>query len=57
MYLKKLQEALQKWLFPIAMKLEKQKHLQSVKDRVIAIVPIIIIGSFCLIPVGIGNMV
>lgn len=55
--MKKLQEALQKWLFPIAMKLEKQKHLQSVKDGVIAIVPIIIIGSFCLIPVGIGNMV
>lgn len=55
--MKKIQETLQKYLFPIAMKLEKQKHLQSVKDGVIAIVPIIIIGSFCLIPVGIGNLI
>lgn len=55
--MKTLQEKLQKYLFPIAMKLEKQKHLQSVKDGVIAIIPIIIIGSFCMIPVGIGNMI
>ena len=55
--MKTLQDKLQKWLFPIAMKLEKQKHLQSVKDGVIAIIPIIIIGSFCMIPIGIGNMI
>lgn len=55
--MKTLQEKLQKWLFPIAMKLEKQKHLQSVKDGVIAIIPIIIVGSFCMIPVGIANLI
>lgn len=54
--MKKIQDWLQKYLFPIAMKVEKQKHLQSVKDGIIAIIPIIIIGSFCLIPFGIGNL-
>ena len=40
-----IQNALQKWLFPIAQKLEQQRHLQSVKDGVVAIIPIII-GNF-----------
>lgn len=53
----KLQKWLEKWLMPLARALEKQKHLQAVKDGIIAIVPIIIIGSFCLVPTGIGNMV
>lgn len=52
----KLQEWLQKWLMPIAEVLEKQKHLQAVKDGIVGIVPIIIIGSFCLVPTGIGNL-
>lgn len=51
-----IQNALQKWLFPIAQKLEQQRHLQSVKDGVVAIIPVIIIGSFCMIPVGLGNL-
>ena len=42
-----LQKWLEKWLMPIAMVLEKQKHLQAVKDGIVGIVPIIIIGSFC----------
>lgn len=54
--MKKFQAWLQKWLFPIATKLEKQKHLQAIKDGMIAIIPITIIGSFCLIPVGLGNL-
>ena len=53
----RIQEWLQKWLFPIATRLEKQKHLQAVKDGIIGIVPIIIIGSFCLVPTGIGNLI
>lgn len=52
----KLQKWLQKWLMPIAEVLERQKHLQAVKDGIVGIVPIIIIGSFCLVPTGIGNM-
>lgn len=53
----KLQSWLQKWLMPFAAKLEKQKHLQAVKDGIVGIVPIIIIGSFCLVPLGIGNLI
>lgn len=53
----KLQSWLQKWLMPIAAKLEKQKHLQAVKDGIVGIVPIIIIGSFCLVPLGVGNLI
>lgn len=52
----KLQKWLQKWLMPIAEVLERQKHLQAVKDGIVGIVPIIIIGSFCLVPTGIGNL-
>lgn len=55
--MKKIQDWLQKYLFPIATKVEKQKHLQAVKDGIIAIIPVIIIGSFCLIPFGIGNLI
>lgn len=53
----KLQEWLEKWMMPIAKVLEKQKHLQSIKDGIVGIVPIIIIGSFCLVPTGIGNLI
>ena len=55
--MKKIEEVLQTFLFPIATRLERQKHLQSVKDGMIAIVPIIIVGSFCLVPTGIANLV
>lgn len=37
--------------------LKNKKHLQAVKDGIVGIVPIIIIGSFCLVPLGIGNLV
>lgn len=53
----KLQKWLEKWMMPIAKVLEKQKHLQSIKDGIVGIVPIIIIGSFCLVPTGIGNLI
>ena len=52
----KLQRWLQKWLMPVAEMLERQRHLQAVKDGIVGIVPVIIIGSFCLVPTGIGNM-
>lgn len=42
-----IQNFLQKWLFPIAQKIEQQRHLQAVKNGVVAIIPIIIVGSFC----------
>ena len=54
--MEKFQATLQKLLLPITTKLERQKHLQAIKDGMIAIIPITIIGSFCLIPVGLGNL-
>lgn len=53
----KIQAWLQKWLMPIATALENQRHLQAIKDGIVGIVPIIIIGSFCLVPTGIGNLI
>lgn len=52
----KLQDILSKWLMPIANKVEEQKHLQAIKDGMIAIIPIIIIGSLCILPMGIMNL-
>lgn len=50
------QKTLQKYLVPISLKLEKQKHIQAIKDGMISIVPVIIIGSFCLLPLALKNM-
>lgn len=45
-----------KYLMPIANKLEQQKHIQAIKDGIVASIPIIIIGSFCTIFLGIANL-
>lgn len=50
------QEVLQKLLVPIANNIAQQKHLQAIKDGMIAIIPIIIVGSFSLLPVAIKNL-
>lgn len=50
------ENTLQKYLKPIAVKLENQKHLQAIKDGMMAAIPILIVGSFCLIPVAIGSL-
>lgn len=47
---------LQKFFMPIANKVEQQKHLQAIKDGMIAIVPIIVIGSFFQIPIALNNL-
>ncbi|MGX4671033.1 PTS transporter subunit EIIC [Mammaliicoccus lentus] len=52
----KVQETLMKWLMPIANKVEQQKHLQAIKDGMIAIIPIIIIGSFFILPIAFMNV-
>lgn len=54
--MKSIQDALMRWLMPIASKLERQKHLQAIKDGMIASIPIIIIGSFCTIFIGIAGL-
>lgn len=52
----KIQNKLMKFLMPIANKLEQQNHIQSIKDGITAVVPIIIVGSFCSIFMGINNL-
>lgn len=52
----KIQNKFMKFLMPIANKLEQQNHIQSIKDGITAVVPIIIVGSFCSIFMGINNL-
>lgn len=50
------QETLKKYLVPIANKVERQPHLQAIKEGMMSIVPIIIVGSLCLLSIAIMNM-
>ncbi len=45
-----------KYMMPIANKVEQQKHLQAIKDGMISVVPIIIVGSISLLPLAIANL-
>lgn len=56
MNLQRFQDSLQKVLMPIAIKLENQKHLQAIKDGMLSVIPVLIIGSFCLLPIAIKNL-
>ncbi|MDO4473199.1 MAG: PTS transporter subunit EIIC [Eubacteriales bacterium] len=53
----KFQETLMKYLMPIANKMEQQKHLQAIKDGMIAVIPVIIIGSISLLPLAFMNLI
>lgn len=46
-----------KYLTPIANKMDKQKHLSAIKKAMVAMTPLLLIGSFCLIPDAIPNMI
>lgn len=46
-----------KYLTPIARKMDKQPHLNAIKKSMVAMTPILIIGSLCLIPEAIANMI
>ena len=52
-----LQNFLQKWLMPIAAKIEKQQHLQAIKDGMIGATPFILVGSMCLLPMAFMNLI
>lgn len=52
----RFQEMLKKYLVPVANKIENQVHIQAMKDGMISIVPIIIVGSFCLLSIAIMNL-
>ena len=53
----KFQDTLMKYMMPIANKVEQQKHLQAIKDGMISVVPIIIVGSISLLPLALANLI
>ena len=53
----KFEAFMNKYLTPIANKMDKQRHLSAVKKAMVAMTPLLIIGSFCLIPEAIPNMI
>lgn len=53
----KFEAVMQKYLTPLANKMDKQVHLSAVKKAMVALTPLLIIGSFCLIPEAIPNMI
>ena len=48
---------MEKYLTPIANKMDNQVHLSAVKKAMVAMTPLLLIGSFCLIPEAIPNMI
>lgn len=56
MKIENFQEVLKEKLTPIALKLDNQKHLQAIKDGMLGAIPILIIGSFCLLPLALNNL-
>ena len=53
----KFEAFMNKYLTPIANKMDKQRHLSAVKKAMVAMTPLLIIGSFCLIPEAMPNMI
>lgn len=51
------QDRLMKVLMPVATWVEKRKHLQAVKDGMIGATAFIIVGSMCLIPMALMNLI
>lgn len=52
----KLIDKMMQGLMPIANKIEQQKHLQAIKDGMIAVIPVIIVGSISLLPLAFANL-
>lgn len=46
-----------KYLNPIANWMDKEVHLSAIKKAMVGLTPLLIIGSFCLIPEAIPNMI
>lgn len=53
----KFENFMNKTLAPIANKMDKEVHLSAIKKAMVALTPLLIIGSFCLIPEAIPNMI
>ena len=53
----KFEAFMSKYLTPIANKMDNQVHLSAIKKAMVAMTPLLIIGSFCLIPEAIPNII
>lgn len=53
----KFEAFMNKYMTPLANKMDKEVHLSAVKKSMVALTPLLIIGSFCLIPEAIPNMI
>lgn len=56
MNFQKFQEVLRIRLTPIAKKLDSQKHLQAIKAGMVRSLPILIVGSFFVLPIAVRNL-
>lgn len=54
---KKIEAFMNKHLVPFAHKVDKQRHLSAIKKSMVAMTPLIMIGSLCLIPEAIPNLI
>lgn len=52
----KLVKFLEKYLSPIAAKVEKQRHVQSIKNGMMALISVLMVGSFTLVVSAIGQL-
>ena len=55
-FMDKLVIFLEKYLEPIAAKIENQRHISSIKNGMIALMAVLMVGSFSLILMAIGGM-
>lgn len=53
----KFEAFMSKYFTPLADKMDKQVYLSAIKKAMVAMTPILIIGSFCLIPDALPNMI
>lgn len=54
--MKKIVEILERYLGPIASKIESQRHIQSIKNGMMSLISILMVGSFTLVFLAIGKM-
>ncbi|MGG7178013.1 PTS sugar transporter subunit IIC [Clostridium paraputrificum] len=54
--MEKLVRFLEKYLSPIASKVEKQRHVQSIKNGMMALISVLMVGSFTLVISAIGQL-
>lgn len=47
---------LEKYLSPIASKIEKQRHVQSIKNGMMALISVLMVGSFTLVISAVGQL-